>query len=364
MIARALGVAVGILLVGTSACWGSIRYTVQDLGSLGVWSVSPGALNELGWVAGYASPTGSTVRAFLWRDAGMEALGTLGGSSSYGYGLNDAGWVTGVSYNHAFLWDGSEMKDLGTVPGGSSSSGFAINSVGKVAGYSYTSSTTQHAVLWDGANVQDLGVPLGWRSSMALGINDSDQIVGWGVSGYDSTGAVGRAWLWDGGAFTELGTLGGTQSSASAINKRGQVVGASTPTGQTNSEYGHAFLWDSGVMTDLGTLGGQSSRARGVNDSGWVVGHSRTGSDVNVHAFVWDGTLMQDLNGLIDPASGWKLTSAADINNKGQITGYGEWNGQGGHAFLLTPVVPELPPTLLAAVLPLMGLCLRRFRRR
>src|SRR5687767_3227617 len=50
----------------------------------------------------------------------------------------------------------------------------------------------------------------------------------------------------------DLGTLGGSFSEARGINPRGQVVGLSTTAGgQTR-----AFLWDRGTMTDLGTLGG------------------------------------------------------------------------------------------------------------
>ncbi len=57
---------------------------------------------------------------------------------------------------------------------------------------------------------------------------------------------------------------------------------------------------------------------------------------------------MIDLNTLIDPASGWILTSARDINDAGQITGTGLFDGQ-PRAFLLTPV-PEPSSVLLAAL--------------
>ena len=143
------------------------------------------------------------------------------------------------------------------------------------------------------------------------------------------------------GHFTDLGVLGtGQLSLGFGINNLGTVVGYSTLTAD---DFGtiHAFANINGIMHDLGTLGGTSSGALGVNDSGDVVGFSNTGAGGN-HAFLYRNGLMIDLNSLIDPGSGWTLDSANGINAAGQITGYGEINGQ-VHAFVLTgsTAVPE-----------------------
>lgn len=55
------------------------------------------------------------------------------------------------------------------------------------------------------------------------------------------------------------------------------------------------------------------------------------------HAFYCDAPSgpPQNLNDLIDPTSGWFLTSARGINNQGQIVGAGRIGGA-THAFLLT----------------------------
>ncbi len=60
-----------------------------------------------------------------------------------GYSQTASGeWVT-----HAFLWEGGQMTDLGTL-GGYFSVAQAINDRGQVVGSSHTASGENHAVLW------------------------------------------------------------------------------------------------------------------------------------------------------------------------------------------------------------------------
>jgi hypothetical protein len=57
---------------------------------------------------------------------------------------------------------------------------------------------------------------------------------------------------------------------------------------------------------------------------------------------------MTDLNTLIDPASGWTLNSAEDINDSGMICGNARNSLGQSHAYLLVPV-PE--PSTIALLL-------------
>jgi probable HAF family extracellular repeat protein len=135
----------------------------------------------------------------------------------------------------------------------------------------------------------------------------------------------------------DLGGLGGLFTYTTDINNTTEVVGYSyLPNGRT-----HPFLYSEGTMMDLGTLnGGPFSEAWGINASGQIVGNSTTAN--SQHAILYSGGIMYDLNTLIPADSGWGLVNATAINDAGQITGWGGYNGKQA-AFLLTPVsaVPE-----------------------
>ena len=91
-------------------------------------------------------------------------------------------------------------------------------------------------------------------------------------------------------------------------------------------------------MTDLGTLGGTASAGYSINALGQVVGYAYLAGGPTRHAFLYSDGTMTDLNDLLPPLSGWVLTEARQINDSGQIAGFGTYNGQ-TRAFLLTNVV-------------------------
>jgi probable HAF family extracellular repeat protein len=69
-------------------------------------------------------------------------------------------------------------------------------------------------------------------------------------------------------------------------------------------------------MLDLGTLGGTASTAAGINDEGEVVGYSTTAAG-EYHAFLWRDGVMSDLGA--PPGSMFSFANA--INDRGQIAG-------------------------------------------
>jgi probable HAF family extracellular repeat protein len=221
------------------------------------------------------------------------------------------------------------MTDLGTLRGDESFA-TAVNDAGQVVGYSQLlNNAAYHAFLWQGGAMTDLGTLSG--NSYAYGINAQGQVVGYS---YLPGNAAYHAFLWQGGAMTDLGTLGGGYSVARGINAQGQVAGFSYLSGNSAA---HAVLWQGGAMTDLGTLGGSLGFAFGINDQGQVVGYSYLPGNSTYHAFLWQGGVMTDLNSLLSNDAGWTLTVATAVNPGGQIVGYGTDPDGLTHAFLLTP---------------------------
>jgi probable HAF family extracellular repeat protein len=303
--------------------------------------------------------------AYLWRDGSMLDLGTLGGNRSGAHGVNDlsqvVGWAHTAGYDAdtvAFLWEDGVMTSLGTFPGRTHSIAYGINNATQVVGTAEVRDNPfggymWHACLWEDGEITDLGA-LGGDRSEAAAISNSGLIAGQAHSADEKW----HAFLYEDNAMIDLGTLGGPESAAFDVNDAGQVVGQA----RTTLGPAHAFLWDNGTMHDLGTLGGETSEARGINNMGQVVGTSDTPGLSGKHAFLYSEGVMIDLNDLLPEGSGWIVRMAWDINDAGQIAGYGSSPEGIQHGFLLTPI-PE-PATLALVAAGLLTFLVGRRKKR
>jgi len=113
-------------------------YTITDLGTFPGGGVSQGqGINFLGQVAGYARFSNFNAHGFLWTTShGLKDLGAIPPAShfSVGQAINIFGDVAGYSVydqlldEHAVLWRGGKLYDLGTLPGGTISFAYGIRS--------------------------------------------------------------------------------------------------------------------------------------------------------------------------------------------------------------------------------------------
>jgi len=313
------------------------QYNVTDLGTFPGGSVSEGySISKCGHITGYARFGNYNAHAIFWTEhGGLRDIGAIPPESNFSVGeaINFKGHIAGYStynyppyqFSHAVVWIQGNIHDLGTLPGSDDAQAMALNNLDEVVGFS-----VPQAFLWTAQKgMQSLGTLPGGYYSQALGINDAGQVVGF------SNAADGN---WHGFRWTKSQGMrvlrylpGGKSASANGINQHGQIAGGSSLA--ACGFCSHAVVWNqNGSVQDLGVLPGQGwSTAFAINDFGQVVGWS------GFTAFIWseeDG--MQDLSRLIPGDSGWQLTTANAINDKGQITGQGTINGE-AHGFLLTP---------------------------
>ena len=288
-------------------------------------------------------------------------LGSLGGTASFGSSINNRGWIAGSSnlagdqVQHAALWRGGVLTDLGTLGGPNSGVLWPVkNDRGLVSGISQTAladplgerwscsaffpapTAVGHQCLgfaWEDGVMRPLPT-LGGTNGFATGANNRDEIVGWAENTVHDPTCVPpqvlqfRAVEWGPGPgeIRELPPLSGdTVSAATALNDRGQVVGISGICDRAVGRFSaiHAVLWRNGQPVDLGSLGGVAwNTPMAIDDRGDVVGFANAtaaaGGSFDAHAFLWtkaDG--MQDLGTLPDDTT----SQALGVNDRGEVVG-------------------------------------------
>jgi probable HAF family extracellular repeat protein len=259
--------------------------------------------------------------------------------NSAAIGINKNGMVVGHAssspnnYGGAFFQKSPYPMTPTPVPNplnGLHNAGNGVNDAGQIVGWEADTSSRRHAFLrYTNGTIKDLGNLGGTDDTDATAINNNGVVVG------TSTLASGdpHGYMWN-GTMKDLGVLAGHYSWATALNDRSTptIVGYSTDM----PDHVHAFWYWNG-MHDMGALmANWQSEAWGVNNAGTVVGRSYGSAWDQRRAFLYIGFKMYDLNTLMNPASGWVILEAWDINNNGQIAAYGVKGGV-GYALRLDP---------------------------
>jgi probable HAF family extracellular repeat protein len=310
---------------GTAVLW---KNGIIDLGTLGGNQSVANAINDRGQVAGGALNAISD--PFANGPLPCNGCGTFAQTFLF---------VPAATETHAFLWRGGEIQDLGTL-GGPDSTAVVVNDRGQVAGQSFINSLpnssgvpTVDPFFWENGKMLDIG-SLGGSYGFSNWLNSRDQVVG--VSNLAGDQAH-HAFLWSKKqGLLDLGTLSGYSfaSTANWINDAGEIVGESdSPTGS------RAFFWENGVMTNLGTVAGDAcSVANSINSQGQIVGFGAADCFNEDHAFLSEGGgPIIDLQSLIPPGSALTLIDAIFINDRGEIAARGKLSNGDEHAVVLFP---------------------------
>ena len=295
----------------------NVRYTIRDLGVVGTNPNQPGqpfVISNSGWVSGGAG-VGAAEHAVLWRGGEMIDIGNPGlGGNSIAFGVNEWGLAVGEAE--------SPSADLSTTE---DFCGF------QAMGYSF-SPTPCVPFIWKQGKMVPLKT-LGGVNGVANQINSWGTIAGYAENTTKDPGCASpqiyqfKPAVWFGNWIQPLPTGSDAEGVAFSINDLGQVVGTSGSCGPFNPIWlfnlspVHALLWqNAAVAIDLGSLGGMTNNmAHDINNLGQVVGGSDLPGDETTHAFLWTRQTrkMKDL-GVVDDDF-WSF--ALGINDEGQIVG-------------------------------------------
>jgi probable HAF family extracellular repeat protein len=327
--------AIAALALASATGAQAASYRIVDLGK----DLEPFQIDKQGDMAGQSARK-KTQAPVVYRNGRWKQLPPKD-SGGFTTAINAGGDVVGTWYlrtgaEHPTLWPrGGKAVEVPMPDGVMISRPWGITADQVVVGYfSFSDPNESHCFRWSASDgFADLGFMGRGDACYANAINGAGQIVG--LATVTPKGPV-RAFLYQDGAFRNLGTLGGDNAAANAINERGHVVGYSGIA--TDPDQSHAFLWSGGVMRDIGASPDFSStNALSINSHGDIVGSGMGIADGAAHALRFVDGQVVSLETEVDELDDWKLEYARSINEDGVIVGNGT-RADGIHGFELVPL--------------------------
>jgi len=275
----------------------------------------PSAINASGRIVGHTAAH----RAAVWSD--KDGLRELPVPAAYvrsdAVAVNRRGHILVMAYNQTLLEHQGFLYADGrmTVLPGEGVRAYGLSDDDVVVGEALADGTpSSEPSYWVQIQRKRIGNCCG---GTAKGINVSGLVIG---DLYDTAGHYG-AFAWKaGGEPLSIGPEG-IFSSAVAVNAAGSIVIQAFPG---------VYLYKGGELERLTLAPRFASHPHAMNACDLLVGAYGPYSDAE-RAFVWDRTTgFQDLNLLIPAGSGWKLESATGVNDRGEIVGRGDREGEPG----------------------------------
>ncbi|MDW8308884.1 MAG: hypothetical protein RMK20_05875, partial [Verrucomicrobiales bacterium] len=316
------------------------QYRVIDLGRLGGARSEARGINEAGNVAGLSeSDTGYQAVRWRWRETNyvIEPLGP-----GEGYDIANDGTVVGLGDGSGggTVWPGHGApmmlgldKRLNAIAVASGVPVGWVNTTLTNPNPPFNVKFPKHAASFSGSAAADLAQRPEW-DCVANGVDSSgSRIVGQNVTNVFLSGVPVQAWLFPNRNLSGLTPY--TNSVALAVNTSTQVVGYAY---DISTLFQRPMYWSEATGMRLLNVPPTSpyGRAMAINDRGQAVGV------LGASAVLWVNLGQPDetnvfLNNLPPLGHGWNLQAAYDINNRGEIVGYGLNPTGYVHGFVLVP---------------------------
>lgn len=335
-----------VLVLMSITCFSSTAYAksygfnIIDLGTVGNDTASYAkSINNSGVVVGDSVSANGKTQGFVWSKWWPNNGKMLGlKNSSSATAIDSSGVILGQSKNNkGATWTSYSPSSNGKKINSKATMAYNINDNGQVLASRGDPSQTMIYSVWGGHNPVKAGGDMDIK--YASDVNTSGHVIG--------ETSLGTPYIWDMyNDSTEL--ISSISGSATDINRSNEVVGTKnadvTENGKIiNAGQKQAYVYKNGEVIELGYVGvGSSSEAYAINEDGIVVGTS------NGNAFVWSADYgMLNLNDLLADGSEWSnLSVASDINDLGQIVGWGTINGE-THSFVISDIVAAPEPKLI-----------------